>query len=219
MRKSRTRTPLRIYSTDERGRAPVAAADYRQLAIRHLGLANHSKSPAICVAAAEVYMLAALQLTHEQKAVSFALSETRLIDGLARVISRLNPPRTMRVRVFHNVQSEALLNGYRAGDPLIEVYAYDQSDVDVSTGDLELAEHAFELFHIAHAPEHSKADHRAIEYRQRRNRMLATGDAVAIDGRFYGRDSSGWTLITDQPHLLIRELPGTTPFYLPQNTL
>lgn len=123
----------------------------------------------------------------------------------------------VQVRVFHNNHArEKYLSGYEPGQTVTEVFAYTTTPSDGihdRSGDLHIAEEAFELFNVGDDPEFGTPDPRAVDYRTRRNRSLSTGDVIAIDGRFYSCDTRDWRALTDQPPVEQRATSGTTPLY------
>ncbi len=103
----------------------------------------------------------------------------------------------MRVVIWHNVatddlgRSESMSTGYRPGDPLVPVHAYDVPDV-TGAGDVALAhdaaDAAFDLFNIGETGE-------AVPYRARGNRSLSVGDVVQAGDVWLACASQGWKRI------------------------
>ncbi|GAA2798971.1 hypothetical protein [Saccharopolyspora taberi] len=149
-----------------------------------------------------------LACTREEKA-DFEDSAERE-HALRHAFSPQRPP--ARIRVFHNAERTAMLGGYTAGHAVVEVYAYDEPDVTAETTDVELADRAFELFNVGDDPDFGEVDHRAREYRDRRNRSLSVGDVVAVDGRFHACAAAGWRPIAPPQQARITQ-PGTTPLH------
>lgn len=126
------------------------------------------------------------------------------------------------VQVFHNnTFREAATVGYQpasytVGDvempphTVTEVYRYTPHDSG------HTLESVFELFNVGHDPDFvNPPDPRALDYHDRANRSLSTGDVVGIKdqhgARFYACASIGWDLLDQPPTIDNRELPGTTP--------
>lgn len=124
-------------------------------------------------------------------------------------------PAAVWVRVFHNNEHArgVFLRGYEAGQTITEVFTY-AARPQGDTADHVLADEAFELFNIGDDPDFvATPDPRAVDYRGRLNRSLSVGDVLAIDGRFYSCDSSGWRELTEAPPVEQITAPGTTPLY------
>ena len=113
----------------------------------------------------------------------------------------------MRIRVFHNTDRDAMLFGYTTGQPVVEVYAYDD---DTAASHEEALETAFMLFNIGDDPDFGTPRPDARAYRARHNRSLSVGDVAACDGAFYACALAGWQPI-DAPPVVVRAQPGTTP--------
>ena len=62
-------------------------------------------------------------------------------------------------------------------------------------------------------PAFGPPDPRAVDYRLCRNRSLSVGDIVAVDGRFYACEPSGWQALQHAPRIDQRTTHGTTPLY------
>ncbi|GAA1308932.1 hypothetical protein [Saccharothrix xinjiangensis] len=118
--------------------------------------------------------------------------------------------RPVGIRVFHNSSDRAMLSGY-LGQPVVEVLTYQEPPAS-RTGDVDLAESAFQLCNVGDDPEFGRPDPRAVRYRRRGNRSLSIGDVVAIDGRFYACQRIGWRRITE-PRQLHERRHGTTPLH------
>jgi hypothetical protein len=123
-------------------------------------------------------------------------------------------PDAVWVRVFHNNQRAqgAFLRGYEPGQTITEVFTY-TTRPQGDTPDHVLADEAFDLFNIGDDPDFGTPDPRAVDYRGRLNRSFSVGDVLAIDGRFYSCDSSGWRELTEAPPVEQITAPGTTPLY------
>jgi hypothetical protein len=216
--------PHRFYDNDGTGLPPATSAEHKRLAMLQLGLAGRGEATENYIAAAQVHMLAALLTRIEEDEARFEAErgerETQLAaeadQRAAELRDLLAPPRPpVRVRVFHNTRHIAMAFGYVDTDSFVEVYDYDEPTVMPGTSDEQIVDRVFELFNVGDDPTYGEPDHRAVEYRDRRNRSLSKGDAIAIDGRFYVCASSGWTPIP-KPQLAASGQHGSTPLYGPQ---
>lgn len=155
--------------------------------------------------AAQAHLLAAiLAVVRDEKTPN----ETEPVDQQQERQHPLPPPQpSARVRVFHNADRTAMAGGYTAEHAVVEVYAYDDTNV---TSDTELCERAFELFNGG--DDGGSVDHRALEYRDRGNRSLSVGDVVAIDGRCHACMPIGWQPIAP-PRQIQAAQPGTAPLH------
>lgn len=113
----------------------------------------------------------------------------------------------MRIRIFHNTNREAMLSGYTAGQSVVEVYAYEDTNA-ASTDDA--LEAAFERFNVGHDPQFGTPHPDALSYRKRLNRSLSVGDVLACDSNFYACASMGWQPIP-APRVVNLTQHGTTP--------
>ncbi|TVT27908.1 hypothetical protein FNH05_30680 [Amycolatopsis rhizosphaerae] len=210
--RKRELTPYRCYDNDGSGEPPTTSAEHKRLAMLLLRMANRGEAAENYIGAAGVHMHAAL-LTHLEEKEARRQADRDQCDAELRAL--LAPPRPpARIRVFHNVSPAAMAFGFDHDDRVVEVYAYDEPAVTVSTTDEEIAAKVFELFNVGAKAGFGTPDHRALEYRDRRNRSLSVGDVIAIDGRYYACGSSGWTSIS-RPWLDTTPRHGTTPFYSP----
>ncbi|WP_034271105.1 hypothetical protein [Haloechinothrix halophila] len=202
----------RNYYSDGTGLPPDTADGLKQMALYLLDRAGRGETTENDINAAGVHMQIAL-LTHLQEQDARYRSE--LEQRAAELREPFTPSRPpVRVRVFHNTRHTAMAFGYVDTDSFVEVYAYAEPAVTPGTSDEQIAERVFELFNIGDDPTYGEPDHRAVEYRDRRNRSLSKGDAIAIDGRFSVCASSGWTPIP-KPQLATSGQPGSTPLYGP----
>lgn len=111
----------------------------------------------------------------------------------------------MKLTIFHNEATDeagrhtAWLEGYQAGDPMREVFAYESDH----TEPFAALEHAWWLFNVGDDPDFADPPHPiAVEYRQRALRSLCLGDAVTVSGAArdqgdmtYVCQSTGWELV------------------------
>lgn len=197
-------------NTDSSGENTASAAEHKRLALHllHVGLTHHGEEATKCIAAAQVHLLAALLIRIEDSEARYAQRDAELRTRFAPS----QPP--TRIRVFHNTNRAAMLDGYGPDDRTVEVFAYDEPAVTAGTTDEESAAGVYELTNVGDDPSFGTPDHRALEYRARRNRSLSVGDVIAINGRFYACASSGWTPIS-RPLLDTSPRPGTTPLHSP----
>ena len=185
------------FTTHPAGSAPVDAAQHRELAMYQLHLAQwYPKHAGDYLAAAQVHMLAALLSQNKESEAMTTVAQQRLADWtvqslLTGIGDLLNPPRSAHVRIFHTVADPTdALTTYSDSDPLVEVYAYVQTDVFPGTGDHAIADIAMRMFGNTAAI--TSIDDHGEEYRRRGNRPLGEGDVVAVDGRFYRCNHFGW---------------------------
>ena len=57
------------------------------------------------------------------------------------------------------------------------------------------------LLNVKEDPAFGPPDPRAVDYRLCRNRSLSVGDIVAVDGRFYACEPSGWQALQHAPRI------------------
>lgn len=106
----------------------------------------------------------------------------------------------MKVTIFHNETRDAqgrhiaMLDGFRPGHRLVEVFAYEIPEAGAPT---HVAEEAFELFNIGDDPDFRPAgpDETAVAYRARRLRSLSVGDVVRAGDVALACASRGWDYI------------------------
>lgn len=116
------------------------------------------------------------------------------------------------LRVYHNVARDeadrpvGMLDGYQPGHAVALVARLTLR----APTDLDACDIAFRLFNVGDDPEFGPPDARAVEYRQRGNRSLSTGDVVAVNGRFYACARVGWTPI-EPPRIDHTARYGTAP--------
>lgn len=110
----------------------------------------------------------------------------------------LHPTRRseIRVRVYLNTATTAMLTGYRPGASLALAYAY-LMPIDRPTTDKVLLERVFAAFndHPEHDDDHTHTD----AWYATPLRSLSVGDVVALDDRRYACASVGWIPIPTQP--------------------
>lgn len=125
------RLPLDLVAIYPGGQLPTTADQHRCVAMRQLARAENY--PAVArdyLAAAQVHLLAALVTQHEDAAAERRRVVDRSIQNLLTGMhDLLNPPRSVHVRIFHNLRVPDLLGTYTDSDPLVEVFAYVQNDV------------------------------------------------------------------------------------------
>lgn len=99
------------------------------------------------------------------------------------------------IRILHNVATDdagrltGLLDGYRHGDTLVEVFAY---MTDTKGEAIALADEAFHLFNIGDDAHFGRPDNRALIYRREGNRSLSVGDVVIVGDEAFACAPSGW---------------------------
>lgn len=88
------------------------------------------------------------------------------------------------VRVYHNTEHLAMLDGYQTTHTLILVAALDPERLPTRSEHAHLAicEDIYRLFNVGDDPHMGQPDERAIAYRHHRNRSLSIGDVIAIPG-------------------------------------
>ncbi|WP_327097374.1 hypothetical protein OIE68_00360 [Nocardia vinacea] len=118
---------------------------------------------------------------------------------ILRVLYRaLHPTRRseVRVRVYLNTATTAMLTGYQPDALLALAYAY-LMPIDRPTTDEVLLERVFATFndHPDHDDDHAHTD----AWYAKPLRSLSVGDVVALDDRCYACASVGWTPIPAPP--------------------
>lgn len=105
----------------------------------------------------------------------------------------------MQVRIYHNTaedafgRSTATVDGYRAGDELVEVFSYEIPG-RVAADPVGIAERAYFLFNVGEDPDFGPPQQLAIDYRALELRSLSVGDVVGMGEAFYACGRSGWEL-------------------------
>jgi hypothetical protein len=118
------------------------------------------------------------------------------------------------VTIWHNVASDAddrrnaMLDGYRDGDPVVAVFTYPASPAGRTAE--QIAEEAFAIFN-GHPDSPGGAD-LARGYYQRSLRSLSVGDVVAVGGTLLavGRPA-GWDPVTGPLTRVRTRAHGTNP--------
>ena len=106
------------------------------------------------------------------------------------------------VRIFHNNDFRAACSvGYQAGHSVTEVFVYTTARTTASDDDTVLLAAAYDLLNVKEDPAFGPPDPRAVHYRLCRNRSLSVGDIVAVDGRFYACEPSGWQALQHAPRI------------------
>ncbi|MDA3644376.1 hypothetical protein LZ318_30810 [Saccharopolyspora indica] len=126
-------------------------------------------------------------------AAAQALSHEHTTTGAERAPSP--PHRPVRVRVFHNVASEAARTGYRVGHVVVEVFSYSTTSTLTAA---QLAEQTFRVCTIDDGPD---PDVRTVGYQRHATRSLVAGDVIAVGERFYARTGFGTTTIITPPRI------------------
>jgi hypothetical protein len=125
-------------------------------------------------------------------------------------------PEMITVTVWHNVAFDdqgrhiAMLDGYRPGDPVVRVFAYQASPGRPAE---EIAEEAFAIFND-HPRDPEGAD-LACAYYGRRLRSLSVGDIVAVGEVPLAVAKAGWTPVTGPLTEVRTREHGTQPLPLP----
>ncbi|MFE9324051.1 hypothetical protein ACIHDR_41550 [Nocardia sp. NPDC052278] len=119
----------------------------------------------------------------------------RVLRALSRAV---HPTRRseVRVRVYLNTATPAMLAGYQPGASLALAYAF-RIPIDGPTTDEVLLERVFAAFndHPQRDDDHTHTD----AWYSKRLRSLSVGDVVALDDRAYACASLGWTPIPAPP--------------------
>ena len=126
----------------------------------------------------------------------------------------------MLIQVFHNSRRDevgrctAMMDGYRAGDPLTHVFDFDLTDADAAGSNWP--ERVYELLNIGDDPSFGTPDDRAVAYRARRNRSLSVGDVLIVDGAAQAVAHYSFESVRVDPAQLVNALHhGTTPITWP----
>lgn len=120
------------------------------------------------------------------------------------------------VTIWHNVADDehgrptAMLDGYRPGDPMVEVFTY---QADPAGGPEAVAEEAFGIFN-GH-PRDARDTGLARAYYERELRSLSVGDVVSVGETRLAVAKAGWTPVSDDLNETRADQDGTHPLPLP----
>ena len=126
--------------------------------------------------------------------------------------------------IWHNIAKDehghatALLAGYREGDRLVPVAAYDVEARAGAPDLLILAEDAYRLFNIGDNPAFGAPDQRAVRYRAACNRSLSVGDVVQIGAVWLSVQARGFAHLAEVPTGITLEAGperGSRPIEMP----